>query len=264
MLVIRSYRAKAFAQSGFVSGLFLVACTTTLPRSTETIWVLLPHVPSQKCEKQMSLCLPSKANQPSAPPPSLYWACRAKRKHHGQAIKSPENTKIHTGSRSEKKGSFTNPYWASQRQIIPFRLENTSYLDLLSEVVWKNTILHLSQQADFILKENSHSFCSTSCLSLQIQPRKTSVLHLQLHRTEGTTYTFAQVPFPHLQDVPLAPESLPRYCNCLWRRAVLPTKGRWGVGREAFPASSWQTISLSNWPIFYRIISPRERSTAAL
>lgn len=140
----------------------------------------------------------------------------------------------------------------------------------LSEEVRKNTILHPSQQADFILKENCHLYCSTSCLSLQIQPRNTFVGHCFIcsykgtHVTERTTYKFAKVPFPHLQDMALASESLPRYCNCLRRWAVLPTKGRWGLGTEAFPASCWQTISLSNWPIFYRIISPREWSTAAL
>lgn len=38
--------------------------------------------------------------------------------------------------------------------------------------------------------------------------------------------------------------------------------GRRGVG--PFPASCWQTIYPSNWPIFYRIISPREWHAAAL
>lgn len=146
-------------------------------------------------------------------------------------------------------------------------------IKLLSKEIRKNTILHLSQQADFITKENYLLYCSTSCLPLQIQPRKTFAGHCficsyrKTHRTEGTTYMFAQVPFPHRQDMALASESLPRYrqwLRCLWRWAGLPTRGKWGVGTEASPASCWQTISLSNWPIFDRIISLREQSTAAL
>lgn len=83
----------------------------------------------------------------------------------------------------------------------------------------KMPIPHLPQKEDFILKENSHLYCSTSHLSLQIQLRNTSVAYCFVwsytgpHRTEGTTLKFAQLPFRHLQDLALASESLPRYCN---------------------------------------------------
>lgn len=87
---------------------------------------------------------------------------------------------------------------------MPFMLENISYLDDPSSFRRgkKNAVLKLSQLADFILKVNSQLYCSTLRLSLQIQPRNTFVGHCFIcsytgtHRTEGTTYKFAQVPFP--------------------------------------------------------------------
>lgn len=143
-------------------------------------------------------------------------------------------------------------------------LENISYLDDQSSFRRSKEKYHTSPVTTgrFYFEREFPLYSSASCLSLQIQPRNTFVercficSYTGTHRTEGTTYMSAQVPFPHLQDMALASESLPRYCNCLWRWAALPTKGRWEVGTEAFPASCWQTISLSNWPIFYRIISP--------
>lgn len=102
-------------------------------------------------------------------------------------------------------------------------------IKLLSKEIRKYTILHLSHQANFVLKQNSHLYCSISFLSLQKQPRNTTghcliCSYAGTHRTEVTTHKFAQVPFPHLQDMALASEGLTRYCNCYGGRKCFPQK----------------------------------------
>lgn len=122
-------------------------------------------------------------------------------------------------------------------------------MNLLTEEVRKNTLPHLSKQADLFGKRPpiraaqlltpdpaEEQLCWT--LLHPQQRRSTQARRERIAGGAGVT--------PHLQCLPSASENLPRDCNCLWMWAVPATKGRRGVGAEAFPASCWQTIYLSN------------------
>lgn len=122
-----------------------------------------------RCTRQISPLLPHPV---CTEPVELRANVTVRQQSHQRILKYIQEANLRS-----KKGSFTNPYQASHKQIM--MSENISYLDDQSSLrsSKENIILHLSQKADIILKENSNLYCSTSFLSLQTQPRNTFVGH---------------------------------------------------------------------------------------
>ena len=197
-------------------------------------------------------------------PAELRASNTIRRKNHQRILKHIEEANLRS-----KKGSSANPYQASHKQIIPFMSENISYLDdqwrskekrhtspfTTGRFYFKRELpLVLFNFTSFTPDPTQEHLCWT-------------LLHLQLYRN-------AQDKRDHIYVYSGAICPSAGHGSGTWKLTKvlqLPMevgsaahKRKLRRGKRAFPASCWQTISVRDWPIFYRIISSREWSTAAL